>query len=1221
VALRRGLLAIRSGESAMAIVGGVNSIVSPSGHITFSKAGMLSQDGRCKTFSAQANGYVRGEGVGILVLKKLSAAERDGDHVYGLIRGSAENHGGRASSLTAPNPKAQAALLVSAYREAGIDPRSIGYIEAHGTGTPLGDPVEINGLKSAFKELYQAAGAGAAELPHCGLGSVKSNIGHLELAAGVAGVIKVLLQLKHKTLVKSLHSETVNPHIDLDGSPFYVVRDNQPWEALRDAQGRELPRRAGVSSFGFGGVNAHVVIEEYVPTATTPVPAAPAEQPVLIVLSAKNPEGLRAQVARLLEWADTHAADADDLADAAYTLQVGREPMEERLALIVDSVGALRDKLTQYLAGEAAIDDLYVGQAKRNKDAIGMLTLDEDMSKTIDAWIAKGKYGKLLDFWCRGLSLDWNKFHGGARRRRVSLPTYPFARKRYWVPQANPAPAPSTAVEAALHPLLHRNTSSLAEQRFSSTFYGTEFFLADHVVQGRKILPGVAHLEMAREALRQATGIDDASNMSLEQVVWSRPVLVPDDATTVHIGLSTQEDGTVRYDIYGTTAQGNVEPYSQGTGRAVNAAPAPAYQLDALLADCTEVWESARCYELFAEVEVNFGPRFRALQSLHLGAGQAVGRLVLPAGTDGNYVLHPSMLDGALHSAVGLLAGGDRTRTHVPFALDRLTVYGPCGPQMWAVARIGAGGTDADRATKLDIDVCDPSGRVCVRLSGLSTRAMAAATHPQAAPVPCEPELRNVTLIPVWDPAPAERARLTPAHGEQVVLIGGTPARRRDFRDRFPQAVVLELPELATSEAIADALANCGAIDHLFWIAPDSGGASLEGEAFIEAQRNGVMACLRLVKSVLALGYGNRALAWTIITCRTQMVRPDDVVEPAHASVHGLAGSMAKEYGNWAVRVLDLEEAEVWPLGELLGLPADAQGRAWAYRAGVWHQQRLLQGELAPGGRSLYRRGGVYVVIGGAGGIGEAWSEHMLRTQDAQLVWIGRRAEDAGIAAKRARLAEFGPEPLYLSADARDRTALELACREIMQRFGRIDGLVHAAIDLLDMSLEHMDEERFAAGLAAKVDVSVRMAQVFGQEPMDFVLFLSSVQSFVKTGGQSNYAAGCVFKDAFAQYLRRSWRCPVKVMNWGYWGSVGTVAAPAYRERMARLGIGSIEPEQGMSALATLLAGPLDQFGYICKTTAHSVFGEEDAEVVIAYEQKAPSLIKDLEMEIALNSY
>ncbi|MCP4215388.1 MAG: KR domain-containing protein, partial [bacterium] len=269
VAIHKAVRAIRNGDCEMAVAGGVNTLIDPIGYLGRYKAGMLSIDGRCKTFSDRADGYIPGEGVGMIVLKKLSAAEKSGDQIYGVIIGSSQNHGGRANTLTSPNPQAQARLLKTAYQSAEnpIDPRTITYIETHGTGTELGDPIEINGLKSAFKDMIDDFGKAPSgftgRTPGCGLGSVKSNIGHLELAAGIAGVIKVLLQMKHKTLVKTLHCDQVNPYIQLNQSPFYIVQKNQEWATLRDDSGKEIPRRTGISSFGFGGTNAHVVIEEY----------------------------------------------------------------------------------------------------------------------------------------------------------------------------------------------------------------------------------------------------------------------------------------------------------------------------------------------------------------------------------------------------------------------------------------------------------------------------------------------------------------------------------------------------------------------------------------------------------------------------------------------------------------------------------------------------------------------------------------------------------------------------------------------------------------------------------------------------------------------------------------------------------------------------------------------------------------------------------------------
>ncbi|WP_418120939.1 ketoacyl-synthetase C-terminal extension domain-containing protein [Variovorax sp. NFACC29] len=404
------------------------------------------------------------------MLKPLSKAQADGDHIYGLILGSAENHGGRANSLTAPNPKAQAALIRSAFEQAQVDPRSVSYIEAHGTGTPLGDPIEIQGLKSAF----QAAAQGEA-LPtgYCGLGSVKTNIGHLELAAGVAGIVKVLLQFKHRTLVPSLHAKEINPYIDLSGSPFYVVQESREWVALRDDAGRELPRRAGVSSFGVGGVNAHVVLQEYrsAEPARAKVVVTP-QRPVVVVLSAKQEVRLREAVQRLLAHVERQGCTDEDLADIAYTLQVGREAMEVRLACVVSTLEELKAKLAQYLAEAKDIDGLYRGEIKRDKETLALLA-DEDMDRTIDAWLSKGKLRKLVELWVRGLAFDWARLYDGeVTPRRISLPTYPFAKEQYWVPQARMLFAPGKPVGEELHPLVHRNTSSLAEQRFSSVFTG-----------------------------------------------------------------------------------------------------------------------------------------------------------------------------------------------------------------------------------------------------------------------------------------------------------------------------------------------------------------------------------------------------------------------------------------------------------------------------------------------------------------------------------------------------------------------------------------------------------------------------------------------------------------------------------------------------------------------------------------------------------------------------
>jgi polyketide synthase PksM len=264
-----------------------------------------------------------------------------------------------------------------------------------------------------------------------------------------------------------------------------------------------------------------------------------------------------------------------------------------------------------------------------------------------------------------------------------------------------------------------------------------------------------------------------------------------------------------------------------------------------------------------------------------------------------------------------------------------------------------------------------------------------------------------------------------------------------------------------------------------------------------------------------------------------------------------------------------------------------------------------------------YRHGGVYVVIGGAGGIGEVLSEHLIRHYNARVIWIGRRKLNAEIVARQARMSEFGQPPQYIRADATSYEELLRAYHQIKENHPRIHGVIHSAIVLCDQSLVNMDEAVFEAGLAAKVDVSVRLAQVFGGESLDFALFFSSMQSFTKAAGQSNYAAGCTFKDAFAKSLSARWHCPVKVMNWGYWGSIGIVASATQLKRMEQAGIGSIEPGQAMSALEHLLASPYPQLALIQLARPRATSDLGDDESVMALSDDVPSVLHEIQAEIA----
>ncbi|MCU7925177.1 MAG: KR domain-containing protein [Candidatus Thiodiazotropha sp. (ex Dulcina madagascariensis)] len=478
---------LQHGDCELAVAGGVNVSVHPNKYLILGQGSFISSKGRCESFGQGGDGYVPGEGVGALLLKPRGKAEADGDHIYGVIKATAINHGGKTNGYSVPNPNAQASVIGRIFQEVAIDPRTISYIEAHGTGTSLGDPIEIAGLNKAFQ-------AHTRDTQFCAIGSAKSNIGHCESAAGIAGVTKVLMQMKHKELAPSLHSETLNPNIDFETSPFFVQQTLSEWKRpIIDIDGkhREFPRLAGVSSFGAGGSNAHVVIEEYTPSAQAKSGAeVNSPHPAIILLSAKSNEQVRQQARRLLSVFASQSIGDARLADIAYTLQVGREMMEARLALLVHSVEELKEKLERFVAGGDNIDELYQGHVKRNKEALQTLTGDEDIQTAMASWVAKGKYSKLIELWVQGLRFDWENLYGEIRPHRISLPTYPFAEERYWVPaavgeagQSMPAVINSEVVEARREVRFSRKQWETAPVKPAKRFTGTIAVLVDETTK------------------------------------------------------------------------------------------------------------------------------------------------------------------------------------------------------------------------------------------------------------------------------------------------------------------------------------------------------------------------------------------------------------------------------------------------------------------------------------------------------------------------------------------------------------------------------------------------------------------------------------------------------------------------------------------------------------------------------------------------------------------
>jgi len=381
VAIHQACQSLRTGESDVAIAGGVNLLLDPTVSINHSRARLLSPDGRCRAFSGDAAGMARSEGCGLLLLKRLDDAVRDGDPILAVLRGSAMNQDGRTSGLTVPSGRAQQRVIHAALSRAGLDPGDIDYVEAHGTGTPLGDPIEAAALAEVF---------GRGDRP-LAIGSIKTNLGHLESAAGVAGVMKAVLALQHEEIPAHLHAGNLNPQIDWARNGLRVTTAAETWPR------RDRPRLAGVSSFGFGGTNAHVIIEEPPAAAER---AMPASGEWMLPVSARTASALRELVVRYVDYL---GVTGDVAADICYTASIGRDHFAHRLAVTGDSVASLRAALQRWLDGRAPTP------------------------------AASGAVAAMQRDYQDGRIPEWARAYSGLDLRRVIVPGHPFERQTYVV--------------------------------------------------------------------------------------------------------------------------------------------------------------------------------------------------------------------------------------------------------------------------------------------------------------------------------------------------------------------------------------------------------------------------------------------------------------------------------------------------------------------------------------------------------------------------------------------------------------------------------------------------------------------------------------------------------------------------------------------------------------------------------------------------------------------
>lgn len=542
---------LRKGESDTALAGGVSLMFSPHTFVALCGMGALSEDGRCRTFDADGNGYGRGEGCGMVVLRRLSSARKDGDPVLAVIRGSAVNHDGPSAGLTVPNGRAQERLLRKALENADLPPGRVGFLETHGTGTSLGDPAETHAIAEVFGKDRPADNP-------LFLGAVKANIGHLEAAAGIAGLIKAVLCLRHEEIPPQTHINRISPKISPEKIPAVIPTSPTPWKS----DGKS--RIAGISSFGFSGTNAHIIVSEPDEQVSGSGPRVSDFRPMhILTLSAKHDDALKELAARYEDFLRDHP-DAD-LADICYTANSARVHFSCRAAFAAEDADRMREHLGDFAAGDGSSgepgdrDGFFHGKT-REGDLPGVAVLFGGDSDSISGHMKKerldlpssdspGPWKTLLrtlgQFYCAGAEIDWQGFHRDCSRRKVILPTYPFQRRQHRIrsllsaspdiPTARPA---AEKDENSRDPLDGKQTGALPGN------IQFEYCLSTDRLPEIKDNSGVLHVGYYQEMLcRAVRAVYDTTVCKVREMEFLIAMYMPDGvAKTVHLDITPREN-------------------------------------------------------------------------------------------------------------------------------------------------------------------------------------------------------------------------------------------------------------------------------------------------------------------------------------------------------------------------------------------------------------------------------------------------------------------------------------------------------------------------------------------------------------------------------------------------------------------------------------------------------------------------------------------------------
>ncbi len=1162
VALHEACKALRNGECEMALAGGVavgaGSVGSSEEDTGISGLGAVTaKDQRVRTFDKKSSGSVFGEGVVAFLLKPLAAAQRDKDIIYAVIKGSAINCDGKSSGITSPNPLAQEDVIVDAWKRSGIHPETIDYVEAHGTGTLLGDPIEVQGLSNAFARFTQ-------KKQFCGIGSVKTNIGHLVAASGCASLLKVVLALRHKTLPPMMNFEEPNPHISFADSPLYVVDRPMTWDK------NDHPRRAGISSFGFSGTNVHMIVEEYDAPASQP-----SETEELFLLSARTEESLNRLVERYCRFLPAHKELS--LKELCCTAALGRGHYEYRLAVVARSTEELAGKLRD---GQVCSGRHRVVSSRRSYKAEGDLFETELQALTAEAEaLLRGKADlhRLAQLYVQGARPDWALLFDDAALNKVSLPPYAFARTECWGD-----PKVTKIEEKAQnypHPLISACLADSAEQTIYELPFTCEkpWVVKEHKIIGQNIVPGTAYLEAALEAARQYF---QTEQVTFNSVVFRTPLVIhpEDDCVKAHLVLNKQGEELQIYVASLTGRQDGLPAWVKHMEATLVAGEAATETKDISHLLLQDNPLDFALPEEERDDSVYLGPHWHCVDRMTQTESGILARMKLPASFYGElptYHYHPSLTDAALNLPIQATAG---TELYLPYVYHGLHIYDRIPGSFYSCVERLAGAPGADTMTYRAYFV-DESGKLLASIDEYVTKKVTELSGYSAN------EFYQMQWLP-WQGTltPAAETGCCLVFGDNQELFNALRGRKvyqvqagSEFA-RLADGSFTVGPRQEDYDRLLEAIEESN-IPNVYHLWPAEVKQETTAANYDAALETGLLSLIYLTRSMQRKLRGK--IRFVLASRLAHPVLEGEAGNPHGAAFLSLAKTLRAECPGYSFQCIDMDEGALSP--DLLMSSADSL--LLACRKGNLYCPTLTQLSLEEAEAPQHGEG-VCLITGGTGGLGMELAgflgivgKHPVclighnplppETQWESILQEGTNAKLCSQISKLQQLRAEGLTPELRYADCCDLAQMTAIVKEMQEKYGRISGVFHLAGVAGDGFLYQKPEEQLRRVLRPKMLGAMTLYEALGGAKPDCFVMYSSMQTAMGGAGQGDYTAANTFMDGYAAYLRNQ-GVTAYAINWPAWSETGMAAD--YQVDASTMLFAPLPTRQAMTALDQILS-------------------------------------------------